>query len=285
MNVAPVAIVTGTAAAAGLLFYGFWDRASSAASGYTAVFTGDLERAGKTMTNERILMSIAGVAAVVWLALVLLIRPPVVTAIVLFGAVLLASGLGFRMWLRRAAKARVHAFTEQIEMVLRMMANGLRVGLGMRQAIVLVTENLEDPARTEFLRVFAQTNIGVSLDDALAALAQRMPSEELTMMVSAIAVQTQTGGNLAKIFDHLATTIKGRRAVRRKIRSLTGEAVAGAWVLGSLPVFTGLFIIGTQPTMRAVMFSSTVGHIGLTAFVVLECLGIFTLTRLMAFDV
>jgi tight adherence protein B len=283
--VAPVAIVTGTAAAAGLLFYGFWDRASSAASGYTAVFTRDLERAGKTMSNERILIGIAGVTAVVWLVLVLLLHPPLPIAFVLFAAVLLASGLGFRMWLRRAAKARVNAFTEQIEMVLRMMANGLRVGLGLRQAIVLVTENLEDPARTEFLRVFAQTNIGVSLDDALAALAQRMPSEELAMMVSAIAVQSQTGGNLAKIFDHLAATIKGRRGVRRKIRALTGEAVAGAWVLGSLPVLTGLFIIGTQATMRAAMFTTTIGHIGTIVFVILEALGVFTLTRLMAFDV
>jgi tight adherence protein B len=182
-------------------------------------------------------------------------------------------------------KKRTNAFNEQLEMVLRMISNGLRVGLGMRQAIVLVTEELAEPARGEFMRVFGQTNIGISLNDALDGLVRRMPSEELRMMVDAIRVQSQTGGNLAKIMDHLAMTIKGRRAVTRKIKSLTGEAIAGAWVLGALPVLVGGFVMGTQPDMRASMINTTIGHIGLILFTVLEGAGIFTLMRLLSFDV
>jgi tight adherence protein B len=112
-----------------------------------------------------------------------------------------------------------------------------------------------------------------------------MPSEELRMMVDAIRVQSQTGGNLAKIMDHLAGTIKGRRAVTRKIKSLTGEAVAGSWVLGALPILVGAFVMGTQPHMRDVMLNTDIGHIGLGLFVILEGLGIVCLRQLLAFEV
>ncbi len=105
------------------------------------------------------------------------------------------------------------------------------------------------------------------------------------MLVDAIRVQSQTGGNLAKVLDHLAGTIKGRRAVNRKIKSLTGEAVAGAWVLGALPVVVGAFVMGTKPSMRDSMLYTGIGHVGLILFVVLEGAGIFTLVRLLAFDI
>jgi tight adherence protein B len=282
---APFAIVIGTAAAAGLLFYGFWDRIAQRLLRLTSFFSADLERAGIKMASEQIVVGALGFSLSAWLFFILLLRPNIIVSLVSLAVLFAIAMLGFRSWIRGKVKQRTNAFNEQLEMVLRMISNGLRVGLGMRQAIVLVTEELADPARGEFLRVFGQTNIGVSLNDALDSLAQRMPSEELRMMVDAIRVQSQTGGNLAKIMDHLATTIKGRRAVTRKIKSLTGEAIAGAWVLGALPVLVGAFVLGTQPSMRDSMLNTSAGHIGLILFCVLESAGVFTLTRLLAFDV
>ena len=76
------------------------------------------------------------------------------------------------------------------------------------------------------------------------------------MLVDAIDVQTQTGGNLAKILDHLAGTIKARRSIQRKVRSLTGEARMSGWVIGILPVALGAFIMTTQPQMRVAMLTT-----------------------------
>jgi tight adherence protein B len=169
--------------------------------------------------------------------------------------------------------------------VLRMISSGLRVGLGLRQALILVTEDVADPARVEFARAMGETNIGMTLNDALEGLGRRMPSDELRMMIDAIRVQSQTGGNLAKILDHLAATIKSRREIWRKVSTLTGEARAGAWVIGALPIFVGAFVMLTQSTMRAAMIGTTIGHIGFGLFVLLEALGVLTLRQLLRFDI
>ena len=76
------------------------------------------------------------------------------------------------------------------------------------------------------------------------------------MFVDAIDIQSKTGGNLAKILDHLANTIKARRSIQRKVRSLTGEARASGWVIAALPVGLGVFIMATQPPMREAMFTT-----------------------------
>jgi tight adherence protein B len=285
VTLAPFAIVIGAAAAAGLLFYSFWDRIAQKLGGVTSIFAVDIERAGLKISSEQIVVGTIGFSVSAWIFLIILIHPNILLSIIALFALLGIALLSFRTWIQGQVKKRTNAFNEQLEMVLRMISNGLRVGLGMRQAIVLVTEELAEPARGEFVRVFGQTNIGISLNDALDGLVRRMPSEELRMMVDAIRVQSQTGGNLAKIMDHLAMTIKGRRAVTRKIKSLTGEAIAGAWVLGALPVLVGGFVMGTQPDMRASMINTTIGHIGLILFTVLEGAGIFTLMRLLSFDV
>jgi tight adherence protein B len=277
VGLAPFAIVIGASVAVGVLFYGFWDRISARLA--------RLERAGIRIGSEQIVVGTIGFSLSAWIFFIVLLHPPVIVSIVVLATILGTALLGFRWWIGWQVKTRTNAFNGQLEMVLRMISNGLRVGLGIRQAIVLVTEELADPARGEFLRVFGQTNLGVPLNDALDALARRMPSEELRMLVDAIRVQSQTGGNLAKIMDHLATTIKGRRAVTRKIKTLTGEAIAGAWVLGALPVLVGAFIMATQPDMRATMITTSPGHTGLIVFAVLESLGIFTLCRLLAFEV
>jgi tight adherence protein B len=285
VTLAPLAIVIGAAAAAGLLFYSFWDRIAGRLIGVTSFLAADIERAGLKISSEQVVIGTIGFSLSAWIFLIILLHPNIVVSVVALVTFLGIALLGFRSWLGGKVKRRTSAFNAQLEMVLRMISNGLRVGLGMRQAIVLVTEELADPARGEFQRVFGQTNLGVSLNDALDSLVRRMPSDELRMMVDAIRVQSQTGGNLAKIMDHLATTIKGRRAVTRKIKSLTGEAIAGAWVLGGLPVLVGAFVMGTQPTMRDAMINTGVGHVGLVLFVVLEGAGVFTLCRLLAFDV
>ena len=283
--IAPFAIVLGAMAAVGLLFYSFWDRMMKPLAGITKMFEDDLERAAIKLHSEQIVFGIVGFAVSAWLLVVVFAHP----AFLIAGLLLpLLVGIGifvFRSWVRGKALARAKHFNEQLEMVLRMISSGLRVGLGLRQALVLVTEDVADPARVEFARAVGETNVGITMDDALQGLARRMPSDELRMMVDAIKVSQQTGGNLAKILDHLAATIKARRQIRRKVSALTGEARAGAWVIGCLPIFIGGFVMLTQPQMRDAMIGTTIGHIGFALFLTLEASGVFTLRQLLKFDI
>jgi tight adherence protein B len=283
--VAPFAIIFGAMAAVGLLFYSFWDRLTAPLSRISTMFADDLERAAIRMQSEQIVMGIVGFGLSAWLLAVVLVRPSLLVAALLLPVMVGAALLVFRNFVQGRARKRARAFNEQLEMVLRMISSGLRVGLGLRQALILVTEDVADPARVEFARAMGETNIGMTLNDALEGLGRRMPSDELRMMIDAIRVQSQTGGNLAKILDHLAATIKSRREIWRKVSTLTGEARAGAWVIGALPIFVGAFVMLTQSTMRAAMIGTTIGHIGFGLFVLLEALGVLTLRQLLRFEI
>ena len=283
--VAPFAIIFGAMAAVGLLFYSFWDRITAPLSRISTMYTEDLERAAIKIHSEQIVVGILGFSISAWLMAVVILKPGIPIAALLLPIMVGAAVLIFRSFVRGRAEKRAKQFNEQLEMVLRMMSSGLRVGLGSRQALVLVTEDVADPARVEFARAVGETNIGMTLNDALEGLGRRMPSDELRMMIDAIRVQSQTGGNLAKILDHLASTIKSRREIRRKVSALTGEARAGAWVIGVLPIFVGGFVMLTQSIMRDAMIGTTIGHIGFGLFIVLEGLGVFTLRQLLQFEI
>ena len=165
-----------------------------------------------------------------------------------------------------------------------MMASGLRVGLGLRQAMVTVVQEQGEPARSEFARVLGQTTIGVSIYDALDQLAARMPGNEITMMVKAIRVQSQTGGNLARVLETLAETIKQRRRIQRKVRALTSEARASGWVITALPFFVGGFILVTQPHMRDSLLFTLTGRLCLAGVAFMATLGQFTMSKMADFD-
>ncbi len=158
-------------------------------------------------------------------------------------------------------RQRLEAFVSQLEVALHLMAGGIRVGLSMRQALASVIDELPNPARYEFRRVIGQTNIGVSMLDAMDDLARRMPNNETLMVARVFRVQSQTGGDLARILDQLAETIKGRRQVHRKIDTLTAEGKMSAWVLMSIPLGLGLFICTTQETMGHALLYTPIGHI------------------------
>ena len=134
------------------------------------------------------------------------------------------------------------------------------------------------------MRVIGQTNIGVSVYDALDALARRMPGNETMMMARAIRIQSQTGGDLGKVLEQLANTIKERRRIHRKIRALTAEGRASAAILAALPAFLSVFISVTEPAMGTALRFTLPGHIAMGIVAVLEGLGVFFLIKMLKIE-
>jgi tight adherence protein B len=282
---APFAIVLGAVATVVLLFWSFWERVLRALGPLADRYKTDLERAQIRLSREELLLVMLGVSAALWIAYVFFLHPSLLSAIVTLPATLAVVFYGTGYWIRGRIARRLSAFNEQLEMVMRLLSSGLRAGLSLRQAFVLVIDELADPAKMEFRRVVAQTNVGVGVNEAMDSLAQRMPSEELDMLVRTIRVQTQTGGNLGKILDHLATTIKERRKIRRKIKALTAEGRASGWIISILPIAIGLFIFSTQPTMRDSMLHSPIGLGSIVLAAVLEAIGVFLVIQIVKIDV
>jgi len=244
-----------------------------------------LDRAGIAAGPREIGIGVAIGTIVLWLLLAFVMRPAPIIAILLFpfcGA--LAAG-GFWMYVKMQLRKRLDQFVQQLELALRLISSGVRIGLGLRQALTIVIEEMPDPARHEYMRVVGQTNIGVTVYDALDNLAVRMPSNETLMMARAIRIQSQTGGDLGKILEHLANTIKERRRIQRKIKALTAEGRASAAILSVLPPFLTVFIALTERDMGHALLFTNAGHISLLIVGVLETLGVLMLMKMLKVDV
>jgi tight adherence protein B len=256
---APFAIFVGVAATVIFAFYSFWGSVNVRATAKVRTFAFQLDRAGIRMSSQEIV----------------LILLPVVVAV---------GTVGFYFYMQYRIDKRLNAFIEQLEVAMRLIAGGIRVGVGLRQALSMVIEELPDPAKYEFRRVIGQTNIGISIYDAMDDLADRMPCNESLMIARVLRVQSQTGGDLSKILDQLAATIKDRRQVNRKIGTLTAEGRMSAWVLMLIPIGLGVFIVATQPDMAHALLYTYIGHGVLIAIAVMEVLAFFWLKSLLRVD-
>ena len=252
---------------------------------YARQFADLLDRAGMTGKTHELLGMAAAVTALLWVLLAFMVRPAPIVGFLLLPLCAGAGGVLVYLYLQMKLHKRLDTFVQQLELALRLVASGVRIGLGLRQALTIVIDEMPDPARYEYMRVVGQTNIGVSVYDALDNLAKRMPGNETMMMARAIRIQSQTGGDLGKILEHLAETIKERRRIQRKISALTAEGRASAGILAALPPFLTGFISLTEPQMGHALLLTSPGHVALGIVFVLESLGVFTLMRMLKVDV
>jgi tight adherence protein B len=285
VTVLPFAIGLGVVGAISLLMVSFWQRITAPLAPAAEQYRLALEQADVRVRGEEIILAIVGAGAALWVLIVVFTRLDPLRGALMFPVALTLAAYAAKAYIAHKSRRRLAKFADQLELVLRLMASGLRAGLGLRQALVLVMDELDDPARTEFMRVLGQANIGQSVYDALDGLAKRMPSEECSMMVRAIRIQSQTGGNLSKVLEHLAHTIKERRRVFRKMRALTAEGRMTAWVIALLPVIVGVLIVGLNGQMRHALIFTGVGHVVMVFVGLLELAGIAMLRRIMQFEV
>jgi len=278
-------IFFGVSAAAFVAFYGIWNSINRRAIIRVESLADRLDRAGIRESPQEIVLTVSSGIAIAWIAIVLIARPSLVLALLLLPAVATAAAAGFFAFVEIKSRRRLEAFINQLETAMRLIASSVRVGLSLRQALAIVVEELSDPLRYEFRRVIAQTNIGASMFDAMDAMAKRMPCNESLMVAKVFRVQAETGGDLARILEQLADTIKSRRQVQRKITMLTSEGRLSAWVLTLIPVGLGAFILVAQPEMGHALFFTNLGHMVLLIILVLEVVGSFWVRRVLQVDI
>ncbi|GAC1429664.1 MAG: hypothetical protein NVS3B16_14830 [Vulcanimicrobiaceae bacterium] len=285
VGVFPYAIGASVIGIGALLFFALGGNVRTFLGRMGATYQGKIDRADVAFKAEDFVLALVGIAVVLWLAIVFLLHQGVLISLLILPLALAITLAGGNFYLGFRGHRRVDSFVQQLELVLRMLSGALRVGLGLRQAIILVTEEVPDPARREFMRVIGRTNIGVSIIDALDDLTKSMPCNEMQMFSRVVKVQQQTGGDLAKVLEKLAATIRDRRRVMRKMSALTAQGRFGAGIIGALPILVGGFVVLTQPAMSDALMKTGPGHIALGLFVVLEGLAIYSLSRILKFDV
>jgi Flp pilus assembly protein TadB len=280
----PIAVFAGVSATVFFAFFSFWSSVNERANARVRSLSDQLDRAGIRTGSQEIVLSVVSGGAIVWIAILLLLHPPLWLSLALLPAIAAVGAGGFSAYVNFAIGRRLKGFCSQLESATRLLAGGLRVGLGLRQALAMVVEELPDPARHEFRRVIGQTNLGASVYDAFDDLAERMPSHECLMLSRVFRVQSETGGDLARILDQLAETIKHRRQVTRKCDALTAEGRMSAWVLMLIPLCLGAFIAATQESMGHALLFTSVGHVVLLIVAGLEAGAFLWLKALLKID-
>ncbi len=282
---APWAIFLGLSASLAVVFFALSGSITGAAMKFGKRYQTQIDRADMQIKAEDFVLIVFGGGAFLWIGAVFLFHVSTLIGIAILPLCISFAVMFGSVFLKFKGDRRVNGFTQQLELTLRMMSGALRVGLGLRQAMILVTEEVSNPARREFMRVVGRTNIGISILDALDELHHSMPSHEMLMMARAIRIQSQTGGDLAKVLETLAGTIRDRRRVQRKKSALTAQGRGSAWIIGALPLVVGGFVLLTQPDLRDALLNTFPGHIALGIVVVLEGLAIFALVKILQFDV
>src|SRR5207248_10251749 len=181
------------------------------------------------------------------------------------------------------ARGRVKRFDNQLPDMLITIAASLKAGHSFRQAIQSVVEEGAEPAAGEFKRVLTETRLGRPMDDALADVADRVGSRNLSFVITAVTIQRQIGGSLAGLFDVVADTVRQRQQFARKIRSLTGMGRMSAYVLAGLPFFVALAITVMNPGYMTPLYHTHSGHYLMVAGLTMMGLGSSLLKKIVSF--
>jgi tight adherence protein B len=171
-----------------------------------------------------------------------------------------------------AGRRRSKAFDKQLPDVLSTIASTLRAGHGFRMALRAVADDGTPPASEEFTRVLGEERLGRPLDQAIAAMCERIGSEDMDYVATAVNVQSQAGGSLATLFDTLSDTVRERQRHARKVRALTSMGRMSAGILICLPIGLAGLMTLISPHYMAPFFTTSAGHM-LTA-VCLTSMGI-----------
>ena len=197
------------------------------------------------------------------------------------GTVLLGIPLSFWLWVKIKVDRRRKAFTEQLGDCLTTVANALRAGYSFQQAMDVVAREMEPPMSTEFARVTADVAMGVNLETALEQMNHRIGSADFDLVVTAVLIQREVGGNLALILDTISDTINERIRMKREINALTAQGRFSAWVLLILPFVVAAFCYFFNYDQFMMLFREESGRIAVGVAIVLEILGFFVIQKIV----
>lgn len=180
---------------------------------------------------------------------------------------------------------RIMRFEEQLPDAIDMVKRALRAGHPFTGAIKLVAEEMDEPVAGEFAATFADINYGNDARRAMLGLLQRVPSVTVMALVTSVLVQRETGGNLAEILERIASVVRGRFKLQRKVKTLSAEGRLSAWILALVPLVLFAVIWVTSPDYLPMLLEEDAGKKMIIYGVVSGIVGIFWVRRIIRIEV
>jgi len=185
-----------------------------------------------------------------------------------------------RIYVGRRIGGRLGAFNKQLPDTITLLSNSLRAGSSFLQSIELVSRETPAPMGEEMGRVVREVNLGLSMEEALHNMVRRIKSEDLDLMVTAISIQQQVGGNLAEILDTIAFTIRERVRIKGEVSTLTAQGRMSGYLVAFLPIAIAAMINMIQPAFMEPLFTQTIGQIMLGVGITMMTIGFFAIRKI-----
>lgn len=252
-----------------------------AGRGFAQNIRTQLARADLRLTpGEFIILTITSVLGTGLIAYVVMHRNPILT---LGGLV-----LGFflpRFYVKFRQAKRLRAFNSQLGDAINLLANGLRSGYSLLQAMDAVAREMPPPISDEFQRVVREIGLGLSNERAMNNMLRRIPSDDLDLMITAINVQHEVGGNLAEILEVISHTIRERIRIKGEIRVLTSQQMLSGYVVSFLPIALGLILYAMNPDYMGAMFQEPCGWAMMAVGAISMTIGFIAIRKIVNIEV
>jgi tight adherence protein B len=188
-------------------------------------------------------------------------------------------------WLVRRRSQRLKKFEEQFPEALDLLSRAIRAGHAFQTSLGMVAQELPAPVGPEFKKTFDQQNFGLPLRDAMNQLSDRVPILDVRFFVTAVAIQRDTGGNLAEILDNLSAVVRERFKIRRQVRVHTAHGRFTGYVLLALPAFLALMLSQSNPETMQLLFRERIGQMMLAGAIVLQAVGFVWIRQIIKIEV
>jgi tight adherence protein B len=198
---------------------------------------------------------------------------------------LLGCGAGFRLWIHRRVSLRRKEFDAGLGDMLTIAASALRAGYSFLQAVDMLASETKGRMAEEWKRVLREMTLGVTVEDALTHAAARVESADFELVVNAVLIQRQIGGNLAEVLDTTGETIRDRLRIRGEIRALTAQGRMSMWIFVVLTPGIALVLYALNPSYISVLWQEQAGILMLAGAAVGQVLGTWLIRRIVSIEV
>jgi tight adherence protein B len=182
-------------------------------------------------------------------------------------------------------RKRIRRLNDQLGDTVLLISNSLKAGFSFFQAIDAVSVEMKGPIAEEFALLQKEINLGSTTEKALENLIARIPSRDLELVVTAVLIQRQIGGNLSEILDNISFTIKERIRIKGEIRTVTAQGRISGLIISFLPVGLFLTLYVINPSYMSLLFTEPLGIVIIVFAVIMEFLGIFAIKKIVTIEV
>ncbi len=239
-----------------------------------------IARAGLTITPRTFWMASAASGFAVFFLVLITGSSPLVSLVAGF-----AGALGLPRWLLgHMGRKRQRKFMIELANAIDVIVRGVKSGLPLNDCLQVIARETPEPVRSEFADLVEQQRVGVPLSKAFEKMYERIPVQEVNFFAIVIAIQQQTGGNLAEALGNLSQVLRERYRLAAKVRTFSAEAKTSAAIIGALPLIVMGLVYMSSPNYIAMLWTHRTGQLMLVVAGFWMLTGVLVMRKMIRFD-